>query len=389
MISFPDRISRTERKRLRGGKKAAIALSLALILLCLVFGKSYRDEIGRFLANSLFNTGDNSRFIALADSLIISTTADFDLTDSLLADSAITGTDGQSYRRYRQAWPSRLPFEFFVERIQKVSRERGLDCSCAEFKDRAECSLARGNNIVGMIKIEADRLTGLADRSLAIILKNPGALKNEQITELIDSGILFAYIGSANTFPSGKTKESYEKAGVSTLLEIPGKEADIFKPPDKKSKSAKKKEKKTDDLAVEILRRHPNTKAFYFDKSKGYDLPFVSSVLREARTTGIAYLYENSMPDIIDSLAYSNGLQIIRMKNIAELPVDHIGEFKTALLSGLIFPDYPSVNIVMITVRNGDTRDLIELAKTVRSVGVKLVNYIELTHTTENLLRID
>jgi len=388
MISFSNRISRTERKKLRGGKKTGIALSLALLLVCLIVGRSYREEIGRFLRDSILPSPDYARLASVADSLIVSTVSAFRL-DHSPAESTVTRSDGLSHKRFTQTWPPRLPFEIFVQKLDMAARQRGFYCECVESKNRVDCSIILEDEIVGQITMESDRLARLAGRRLAIILKNPGSSINEQLSELAKSGVPLAYIGSPNTFPAGKIKNTLESAGVSTLLEVPGREAGVFKMLERKGKSPKKNWGDSDDLAADIILRHPDTAALFVDRAGGVDLPFIAAIMRNAQASGIAYLYENTRPDAVDSLAYSSGLRIVRMKNVAEFSNGKAEDFMTALTSELIAPGFPSEKTVIIDIKMIDFNSLLEMAGRFDEIGVKIMRYIELTDTTESLLRIN
>lgn len=389
MIIFPDRISRSERRKFKNVKKARIALSLAVALSLLVIGNAYLNDIERFLTRSLFGFSENAEFPLLADSLIARTSADFRLSDSLSVDSVITPIDGISYRRFRQPWPNKLPFEFYIERLQRLCRENSLYCECTDYGNEVICSVLLDNRVGGELTLEKRWGTKLEGRSLSIIIENLGALKNEELLELIEAALPFAYIGSPNTYPAGKIKKALSSKHITAILELPGKEADIIEPRGKKGKSSLKGNKNTGARVSDILGRHPNTKVLFFDRSKGYDLPFVEEILRKSAILGIAYLYDKSESDIIDSLAYSHGLNIVSVKNVAEYRMSNGEEFKARLIGEMISPDFPDSGYLAVDLEKINIKMLLNLKTFAHNANIKFVAYIGLAETVLSLHGID
>ena len=389
MIIFPDRISRSERRKFKNVKKARIALSLAVALSLLVIGKAYLNDIERFLARSLFRFSENTEFPLLVDSLIARTSADFRLSDSLSIDSVITPIDGVSYRRFRQPWPNKLPFEFYIERLQRLCRENSLYCECTDYGNEVACSILLDNRVGGELRLEKRRSAKLDGRSLSIVIENLGALKNEELLELIEIGLPFAYIGSPDTYPAGKIKKALSTKHITAILELPGREADIIEPRGKKGKSSSKGDKDTGARVSDILGRHPNTKVLFFDRSKGYDLPFVEEIMRKSAIDGIAYLYDNPESDIIDSLAYSHGLNIITVKNVAEFRMSNDNEFRARLIGEMISPDFPDNGYLAVDLEKISIKTLLNLKTFAHNANVKFVAYTDLAETVLSLHGID
>ncbi|MEE9555421.1 MAG: hypothetical protein V3W18_14130 [candidate division Zixibacteria bacterium] len=389
MMNFPDRISRSERKRFKNVKKTRIALALALALSLLVVGKTYLTDIERLLSRSLARISENGEFTLLADSIIVKTSADFQLSDSLSVDSVITTIDGLSYRRFRQAWPRKIPFEFYIRRLQKFCREQGLLCDCNDSGTIANCSIRLDNRVGAELILEQSRKTRLENRQISVLVKNPGALKNTELLELIETGLPFAYIGSANTYPAGKIKKALASANITAILELPGRKSDIIEPGGKKGKSSNKSRNNLSVLATDILGRHPNTKVLYFDKSNGYDPPFVEEIIRKSVDKGIAYLYDSIEPDFIDSLAYSYGLNIISMKNIAEFNIGRSDEFRVKLTYEMTSPGFSHQRLLVADMEKIKIESLIKLKSFAHKVDINFLDYIGLADTVLSFQRID
>jgi hypothetical protein len=364
-------------------------LSLTLILLCLISGKLFKKDIQRLWRSGIISSPDETSFQALADSLARRTGLEFQLSDSVVVDSLLDQPGGPIYRRIRIPWPKHLPFEFYARRLRKLCVENQLSCDCVESsKERQMTCSIRGNGLIGALAVvKADGRIKLKGREIAIVIKNLGLWNNDDILETLEADLLFAYIGSPNTFPTGKMKSALESAGIITILELPREKTGLVEFRDKKNKSKRGKDLSVRELWADIFERHPNIKAIYFDKSYGCDLAFVKTAISQAAENNVAFIYKNSEPDEVDSLAYSGGLDIIRFdgaKNIADFDNLNLEETKAELLAELILPGKPHKLILTFDAAKTDHQAIIRLYDSLLDIGINPKSYIDLVDTLES-----
>ena len=387
MINFTgNRLSRSDRIKLKANRKAKVALALAVALLFLISGKIYWKDLERLLSPKQSLPMDNYAIQALADSLVIQTVREFQLDDPTLVDSLIAQAGGPSYRRVRQAWPAGLPSEFFIERLQKRCNKYQFSCDCVESarRQKTTCTIVRDGVKGAQIVLEADRGARLKGRGIAFVIRNLGAWNNESILEIINKKIKFGYIGTPNTYPTGSTKKTFEAAGIISILELPGRKSGLVGYKKKQNDSSRKKDDSEKELMAEIFERHPKLKVIYFDKTLGYELPFVKIGLSQAAAMKVAYLYNNSAPDRIDSLAYSSGLDIISAKTFADFDKGFEADSIAALLYDLIIPDRPNRRILVFDAQECTPQTLIRLFDTVSALGINIKNCMELADTLKS-----
>lgn len=385
------RLSRKERRQLTVNKNAPVALGLAVLLLFLILGNTYRDRIER-----LFRPDNPGETQALAYSIAIQTGESFHLSDSSYTDSLLAqpGDPESDYiiRRIRQPWPNDLPFEFYVGRLRELSLDNGLTCDCIESgkERRLLCTIGTSSLIGAQIIVETQHRTKLSDREIAFVFWNLGALSNEKIMEILESDITFSYIASPDIYPSSQMKRKLEEAGIVSIIELPADVstlAELGSSDNKPSSKGKRNRKKMSHRGlVEILfRRHPNPGAIFFKRSDDLDSAFVGSAIGFARKTKTAYLYENPTPDGIDSLAYSSGLKMIYMNSVADFRGSSIGEIRLMLLQNLISSQIPVRKITLFDAAVLDVRELIDLQNTIRRLGINILDCISLADVRESL----
>jgi len=385
------RLSRKERRRLTANKKAPIALGLAVLLLLLILGNTQRQRI-----ELLFRLDDLGEIQALAYSIAIQTGESFHLSDSCYTDSLLTQPGdpegGHIIRRIRQPWPDHLPFEFYVERLRKLSRDNGLSCDCIESgkERRLLCAIGSGGFIGTQIVIETQPRTKLSGREIAFVFSNLGALSNEKIMEILDHDITFSYFASPDVYPSSQMKRALEKAGIVSIIELPADASNLAElgssdnKPSSKSKQDRRKISHR-ELVKNLFGRHPNPGAVFFERSNDLDSAFVRSAVKLAAETKTAYLYENSTPDGIDSLAYSSGLTMISMNSVADFRGRFIGEMRPMLLRDLISSQIPVRKVILFDAAILDAEEFIDLHNTLRRLGVNILDCISLGDVRESL----
>jgi hypothetical protein len=385
------RLSREERRRLTSNRYAPIALGLAILLLVLILGHTYWSRIER-----LFGSQDLDELQEIAYHIAMQTGESFHLSDSCYTDSLLTQlTDLQSdhiIRRIRQPWPDHLPFEFYVERLRELSRENGLTCDCIESvkEKRLLCTIKTGAFIGAQIVIDTQRRTKLSGREIAFVFRNLGALSNEKITEILDHGITFSYLASPDVYPSRRMKRTLEKAGIISIIELPADAsglAELGSPDSRASSGSAGDNLRTNyrELVRSLFGRHPNPRALFFRRSGDFDSVFVRTAIELAGETETTYLYENSSPDKIDSLAYAAGLTVISVKSVADYQNGSVNEIRPGLLRNLILSRIPVRRIIFFDAETLDVGELIDLQKSLRQLGVNTLDCISLADVLESL----
>ncbi len=385
------RLSRKERRLLNVSKKAPIALGLAVLLFLLILGNTQWWRIER-----LFGSDDPGETRALAYSVAIQTGESFHLSDSSYTDSLLTqpgGPDGDYIiPRIRQPWPSYLPYEFYVERLRELSRDNGLTCDCIESRKERQllCTIGLGASVGAQVIIELQSKTKLSGREVAFVFRNLGALSNEKIMEILDQNISFSYFASPDVYPSRQMKRTLERAGIVSIIELPvdvSNLAELGSTRNKQSPGNTRDRRQINytEVVKNLFGRHPNPGAVFFKRSNGLDSAFVRSVIELARESEIAYLYENSTPDGIDSLAYSSGLTMISMNSVADFGGSSTGEIQPMLTHDLITSRIPVRKITLFDGAMLDTKEFIDLHNTLRRLGVNILACISLADVEESL----
>jgi hypothetical protein len=386
-----NRLSRRERRRLTANRKAPLALALAILLLLLILGNTQWPRIERF-----FGSDDAGQIQALADSIAIQAAESFNLSDSSYTDSLINQLGGaggnHAIRRIRQPWPRYLPFEFYVQRLRELSRDKGLTCDCVESGEEKYlfCTIGSPGFVGSQVIVEPQRGTKLSGREIAFVFRNLGDLSDGKIMEMIGHDIAFSYFASPDIYPSVRTKKALEKTEVSSIIELPTDISDLpeFGSGDGQPSSKNKPNRENIDyreLAKSLFGRHPHPGAIFFKRSNGLDSAFVRSAIEFARETKTAYLYENPEPDEIDSLAYSSGLIMISMKSVADFRNSAVGEIAPLILHDLISSSIPYQNIVLLDASILDVEEFIDLHNTLRRLGVNVLTCISLAEVRESL----
>lgn len=391
MINTPDqRLSRSQRKKLKRNPKAIVALSLAVALLFIVIVKENWKTLGRLSPVDFPGGHGREESTALADSIVVRNATEFKISETVYKDTLLSQPDGPAYTSWRLPWPDKLPFEIISDRLRNSAEKEGFRCDCSEFAGAkyAICNLMKNDFIAAQVRIERNSRAKLKDRALAFVFRNIGALDNKRILQLIDTGVPVTYFGDPNTYPSGSTKRALEKAGVTTILELPSKSSGLI---DLRNNS----EKKLADgdfmnrLMADIFVRHPSMIGLLLDESGGYDLPLVKSAIRRAGVQKVVYLYEREKPDYSDSLAYSGGLIIVRMKNVADLTETYDRGTMARLIGDLIQPHRPNRITAILDASKISPDDFRGFPQSCAGLGIKLMNCIDLADTLQSIQRID
>lgn len=361
-------------------------MALAVALLMLVAGRIFWRNITGMLSAPIFRSGDSVTLQAYADSLVVLTADDFQLSDSVTVDSQLIQPGGHTFRQLSLRWPKAVPFEFFARRLRQRSTEENLSCDCIESagSQRMTCELTHNGLIGTRVIVEADAGTKLLGREFALLVKNIGAWKNDDIVELIDKGVKFTYIGSPDTYPAARVKRKLESAGVETILELPGKNLGLIETKSKSRGSSSGKGGTYRNLMNDLYGRHPGPRAIYFDKTDGYDPEFVKEAIAIAEEEDIAFLYEKTEPDEIDSLAYSGGLVILSAKNIADIGENSQDGLEAKILNRMIMPDSQGSGALVCDARLISPSLIVDIFQSLSKLGVNIKNYIDLADTVKS-----
>lgn len=339
---------------------------------------------------------DPGEIQALVYSVAIQTGENFQLSDSSYTDSLLTQPadpeDGYIIRRIRQPWPDYLPFEFYVDRLRKLSRAIGLTCDCIQSGNEEQllCTVGSGAFIGAQIVVERQRRTILSGREIAFVFWNLGTLSDDKIMEILDHNIAFSYFTSSDIYPSRRMKKTLEKAGIVSIIELPTDISNLVEPGLSGTKQTSRNKRNSKQMShpelVRILfERHPNPGAVSFRRSGGLDSGFVRSAIELAGDAKIAYLYDNSTPDGIDSLAYSSGLTMITMKSVADFRDNSIGEIRPLLLNNLISSQNPIRMTILFDASKLNVKEFIDLHNNLRRLGINILSCILLADIKESL----
>jgi hypothetical protein len=386
IVSEYGRLSRRQRLRLSGKRKLQFALALAVMLLILVVIRNWWPQL-----KNLVSPPDYIEIQAVADSLILQAGSSFALTDTTVSDSLLARNNprGDSYacRLYGQPWPAILPFEFYVERLQELCRQKSLTCNCQESgENNLDCRVGVGGFDGAMVRVRRTARTGLAGRRVAFLIKNLGALSNSEIMKMVDNGVIFSYLATPDVYPSTRIKNALERAGVTSILEIPAERSNLIELWQRASgKEGKSHGQEDRELVASLFERHPGSGAIIVKRTGGVDSSFVTSIIEEAKKRKAAYIYDNESPDAIDSLAYSSGLVILNMKNIADFSDGRFDHNRSAFLRELILSSEPFQRTIMLEGSAVDVDDLLSLQRTLQRLGVNSVNSISLMEAEESL----
>lgn len=380
------RLSRRDRLRLSGKRRAQFALVLALLLLILVVIRIGWPQIKDRIAPP-----DYDRIQAVADSLIVKAGRSFALSDTAVVDSLLNQNNPRGenyvYRSHDQPWPGILPFEFYVERLQELCRDEGLICDCRESsQNRLTCTVGVSGYDGARVVVRRSAKTGLTDRRVAFVFRNLGAMGNSEITRIAENGLLFGYVASPDVYPSVRVKRTLETAGVTSILEIPAGKSSLEDFSGRSAGSEGGTGSQNDrDLAASLFDRHPNPAAIIIKRSGPIDSSFVAGIIEEAKVRKAGYIYDNTSPDTIDSLAYSSGLVFLNMKGIADFSEGRFDQNRSALLRELILSREPVRQIVEFDGSAVEAEELLGLQRSFQKLGVKLTDCRSLMEIRESL----
>jgi hypothetical protein len=351
------RLSRRERLKLSGRRRVQFVLALTILLLILMAIRTWRTQL-----REMINPPDYAEIQAVADSVIVRAGQSFGLTDTTYVDSLLNQRNPRKEvyvcRRYGQPWPGALPFEFYVRRLQELCREKQLVCDCEESSEnRLDCRVGAHGLDGALVRVRKAARTELKGRQAAILIRNLGAVDNDKIMRIADNGIPFSYLATPDVYPSARIKKALEGAGVSSILEIPADRSNLPDFPGRASGDRRNDR----DLAATLFDHHANPAAVLIRRTDHIDSSLVTAVIEEAKSRKAAYIYDNESPDAIDSLAYSSGLVILNMKNVADFSGNRFNYNRSAVLRELILSEEPIQRIILIEGSAVEAGDLLSL----------------------------
>ena len=103
----------------------------------------------------------------------------------------------------------------------------------------------------------------------------------------------------------------------------------------------------------------------------------------EAKKRKLSYIYQNSKPDFIDSLAYSNGLRIINLDTIDDYDKSSLSKVKSKTMEILIGSIQRENYIITVDISKIDVDDFIAFARGLRKKGTNLLNIKGLNRAPE------
>jgi hypothetical protein len=270
-----------------------------------------------------------------------------------------------------------------------LADKSGLICECVESVKNKQlvCVLKPKRSefdLRAVIYVSAQRSTKFAEKKIGLILSNIGDLDRADLLKLIDEKVIFSYYADIETFPSGELKKTLQKAGLSSILQFPldKSKLDRFNRP---KSGRKNKDLTSDELAQKILDLHPNVAAINLIRTESDAVPFARAIIEKSGKSKIKYIYNDPPPDEIDSLAYSNGLTIVRFDSTEAFYSHEMNLPKVNILSHIINKPNSAEDIVILDVREISVKEIISLSKTLKEIGIKQLQGIRLYQQVEIL----
>ncbi len=392
-MNYRERISRSERRHRRLPWTGVIAI---LIILCLVAITLYRFQFRKpakqapSYATKQIPPQD---FKSTAEALVKRCCQSFGLSGSVTIDSTISQSSGPPYHRFRQGWPTELPFLLFAQRLNEEARQQNFQCDCKESTKQGwlDCSIKVGKTIGARVLLNAGKKTNLADREVAIILDNLGAFSGEEVINIIRSGVVFSYIGRPDYYPSGEMVKLFAKGNITSIIRLPlnsyrGGNSPSFKRP----------------IVKNALSRHPGARSFVFDGYTLSDSQFTKSIIKDASRARVPYLYSVKYPQPVDRFVSSLGIPIVRLELGTDLDLpagranpgvmhdtpeayDVAARYKLELFNKLLSPESPHHFAACFDADKIKPEWLISLKETLSGLGVKLRPYMRLAQEVDSL----
>jgi hypothetical protein len=388
-MSKIERLSRHQRKKIYSNPKAKIAIVLSIILLTMILINDNLDSVIDILPDSLVGSLSEAEFYTLVDSLAYQVDNEFGFNKSIkINDSEISG-EYRGAKLYSQPWPRKLPFIFYTKKISGLADKSGLICECVESAKNKQlvCVLKPKRSefdLRAVIYVSSQRSTKFAEKKIGLILSNIGDLDRADLLKLIEEKVVFSYYADIETFPSGELKRTLQKAGLSSILQFP-LDKDLLERFNRPKSGGKNKDLTTDELAQKILDLHPNVAAINLIRTESDAVPFARSIIEKSGKRKIKYIYSDPPPDEIDSLAYSNGLTIVRFDSTAAYYSHDMNLPKVNILSHIINKPNSAEDIVILDVREISVNEIISLSKTLKEIGIKQLQGIRLYQSVEIL----
>ncbi len=386
------RLSRKLRGKLYRDNKKNIALILAFLLIILVVGNYRLESLKNFVSRNLPGKSGLKELSQLAGSMVVDIDRSFFLDDSTRVGQDLLLPDGRSVMSMTQPWPAALPLVIYAEKIEREAGSRGFSCDCVESpRDKIlTCMIKSDDYIVLALNVESSANTYLRGRSVGFVLDDLGGLIGRDLIRILDSGISFAYYGRIDVYPQKDMKKILESRQIGSILEIAADKSGLTEISRLAGRRKGRRGRKSgsasdDDIASELFGLHPNLFAFYFRRTEKTDREFVEAVLKSAENEDINYLLTDSLPDKIDSLAYSIGLRIVRIPDPINIK-ENTGENRfSPILDDLIYSGEAKRIDLLLSGDNQNIGALIKFQGQCDRLGVKLLNYKELFESIESL----
>jgi len=380
-----DRISRKQRLKSFGRRKAKIALILALILAVLVIGNTFRMKFTAMYNHSFIADIFQGRYAQGLDSLAVKTGRDFLLTRSPEPLGESSDSASVSIQKVYQPWPSAMPLLYYSREIQKACDDHGIECDFMIYgkKDSLVCRLKSGNRHELIISVIPDGRTKLESRSLGIILENIYELDNDNIIRLIDSRIPFGYLATADVFPAGDIKRRLRSGRVASIISVSASKKDLAEHAARGKKSGSAYDKYVSDL----LGLHPNLSYLDIERSDDIDYMFVEDFIDAARDQDIGYIYKNRIPDRTDSMAYAAGLTFISSDIISDYTEKNLSDIRGSLTTDLVLSKTPAKIIVSVDISKMPIGEFINFLKYLRGLGINILYINKLSDDPEFTIR--
>ena len=277
-----------------------------------------------------------------------------------------------------------MPFELYVAKIEKLSEKAGIICNCELFDrgDSLVCNLSTGNLPIARVTVKAESRTKLEGRYLGIILRNLYKLKNNEIENIVDSGIPFGYLADADIFPTGDIKRELRSRWASSVIKISISPDDLAR----NNIRANSSEAEIRRLASDLLDRHPNPAFMEIEKSGTVDLAMANELINAAKDRKTGYIYIDENINKVDSMAFAAGLSFLDMSTIQDFSNEDFLDFRANLVSKLLIASEHEKLLLIADISKLGADNYVKLIRYLRNIGINILDINKLDEHPEFMI---
>ena len=230
-----------------------------------------------------------------------------------------------SYPAFRIAWPRDFPYVWIGEQanIQKAKYD-DLAVEAFDLPDnkglvmRLVAPSIKGT--IGELYLESSSRATPVMSSIAFLFDNFAEFKKDEAQQLAWMDMPFGFILRPDEVPDKKLSKALKASPGQCILQLPADRPswEIILNSHRLAKHISTSEL-TDNNVRLILEQFPVLTGFYLVNTQDLDRDLVRIIINQANLLDLTYLYQNSIPDFADSLAYLKGLKIKKWGNLKDL----------------------------------------------------------------------